>query len=122
VHVQVSPLGNASATVAPMMSSPPLFVAAIVYVSESPAVTEVTPSLTVIRRSADVGTTAQLSGSTTTVANGVSTTPVNAILSMLQPAAPRLASLPARNRIITVLPGATARVNEVWTVPAELWT
>ena len=61
-------------------------------------------------------------GSATSVVNGVSTTPVNAMLSTFQPAAPPKESLPMRNRAWTVLPGAMACVRDVWMVPAEVLT
>jgi hypothetical protein len=55
----------------------------------------------------------QLDVSATTVANGVSTTPVNAILSTFHPAAPAALSVPIRKRTLTAEPGAIARVSDV---------
>ena len=53
VHVAVSDAGNVSATVAPTALSGPALLAVIVYVTDPPAVTVVTPSVFVIDRSAD---------------------------------------------------------------------
>src|SRR5579859_2583160 len=52
VQVQVSEAGNVSATVAPVALLGPALDAVIVYVVVPPAVTEVTPSVFVIDRSA----------------------------------------------------------------------
>lgn len=53
VQVQVSLAGNVSATVAPVALLGPALDAAIVYVTDPPAVAVVTPSVFVIERSAD---------------------------------------------------------------------
>src|SRR3954469_11827495 len=120
VQLQVASAGNASTTVAPSRSSPARLVAAIVYVTVVPTRTWVTASSTVIASSAEPGALVHASASAITVANGVSTTPPNARLSTVQPAAPPNRSLPARNRTCTVLPAATAGVSTVCTVPVEL--
>ena len=52
VHVAVSDAGNVSATVAPGALLGPALLAVIVYVTDPPAVTVVTPSVLVIERSA----------------------------------------------------------------------
>ena len=53
VQVQVRLAGNVSATVAPVALLGPALLAVIVYRTEAPGVAVVTPSVTVIARSAD---------------------------------------------------------------------
>src|SRR6185312_2278192 len=52
VHVTVSAAGNVSATVAPAALDAPALLAVIVYVTDPPGVAVVTPSVTVMARSA----------------------------------------------------------------------
>src|SRR5207253_9029236 len=61
-------------------------------------------------------------GSATSVSNGVSTTPVKAMLSTVQPNVPTPLSEPSRKRNWTVEPGAMAAVMFAWTVPPLLLT